>query len=97
VVHRSNRERPLHRQLSLIYQGKITNWREVGGNDKKIIVISRDTSSGTMKLGAEGPSPGQVTRGAASGLERAIVQSVSKNPYALGYIGIGYLNPSIKA
>ena len=34
-------------QLSAIYTGKITNWKEVGGNDAAIVAISRDTNSGT--------------------------------------------------
>ena len=36
-------------QLSLIYQGKITNWKEVGGKDLEIVVMSRDSSSGTYE------------------------------------------------
>lgn len=37
-------------QLKAIYKGEITNWREVGGDDKKIVVLSRDTSSGTYEV-----------------------------------------------
>lgn len=34
-------------QLSAIYSGKVTNWKDVGGNDATIVVLSRDTNSGT--------------------------------------------------
>ena len=36
-------------QLSQIYQGKITNWKEIGGDNLQIVVISRDSSSGTFE------------------------------------------------
>jgi phosphate transport system substrate-binding protein len=85
-------------QLSLIYQGKITNWKEVGGNDLQILAVSRDTSSGTYETwekmvlhGAKVTPKAQLQ--ASNG---AIVQTVSKNKYAIGYIGLGYLNKSIK-
>jgi phosphate transport system substrate-binding protein len=85
-------------QLSQIYQGKITNWKEVGGDDLKIIVISRDSSSGTfeswdhfvMKKAKVAP---QAQMLASNG---AIVTAVSKNRYAIGYLGIGYVNKSLK-
>jgi phosphate transport system substrate-binding protein len=86
-------------QLSLIYQGKITNWKEVGGKDLQIVVISRDTSSGTYEswqekvLHKEKVTP-KAQLQASSG---AIVQAISKNRYAIGYIGIGYVNKSVKA
>jgi phosphate transport system substrate-binding protein len=85
-------------QLSLIYQGKITNWKEVGGNDLQIVAVSRDTSSGTYETwekfvlhGAKVTPKAQLQ--ASNG---AIVQTVSKNKYAIGYIGLGYLNKSVK-
>jgi phosphate transport system substrate-binding protein len=100
VVHPSNPVNDLTLdQLSLIYQGKITNWKEVGGKDMKIIVISRDTSSGTYEswqekvLHKEKVTP-RAQLQASSG---AVVQAVSKNRYAIGYVGIGYLNRSVKA
>jgi len=85
-------------QLSQIYQGKITNWKEVGGDDLKIVVISRDSSSGTfeswdhfvMKKAKVAP---QAQMLASNG---AIVTAVAKNRYAIGYLGIGYVNKSLK-
>jgi phosphate transport system substrate-binding protein len=85
-------------QLSQIYQGKITNWKEVGGDDLQIVVISRDSSSGTfeawgdMVLNKAKVAPTAQLQ-ASNG---AIVQAVSKNKYAIGYIGLGYINKSIK-
>jgi phosphate transport system substrate-binding protein len=100
LVHPSNPVASLTiEQLSLIYQGKITNWKEVGGKDLQIVVISRDTSSGTYEswqekvLHKEKVTP-KAQLQASSG---AIVQAISKNRYAIGYIGIGYVNKSVKA
>ncbi len=100
IVHPSNPVSDLTiEQLSLIYQGKITNWKELGGKDMKIIVISRDTSSGTYEswqekiLHKEKVTP-KAQLQASSG---AVVQAVSKNRFAVGYVGIGYLNKSVKA
>lgn len=48
VVHPSNKVTKLTiKQLSDIYAGKVTNWKEVGGDDKEILVISRENNSGT--------------------------------------------------
>ena len=100
IVHPTNTVADLTvEQLSLIYQGKIRNWKEVGGKDLQIVVVSRDTSSGTYEswqekiLHKEKVSP-RAQLQASSG---AVVQAVSKNRYAIGYIGIGYLNKSVKA
>ena len=81
-------------QLSQIYQGKITNWKEVGGDDLEIVVISRDSSSGTFEAWGELVLNGaKVTpRAQLQASNGAIVQAVSKNKYALGYIGLGYLD-----
>lgn len=100
IVHPTNPVKNLTaEQLSLIYQGKITNWREVGGKDLKIVVISRDSSSGTYETWGEKILHGaRVTpRAQLQASNGAIVQAVSKNRYAMGYIGIGYLNKRVKA
>jgi len=99
VVHPKNKVKNLSiDQLSQIYQGKITNWKEVGGDDLKIVVISRDSSSGTfeswdhfvMKKAKVAP---QAQMLASNG---AIVTAIAKNRYAIGYLGIGYVNKSLK-
>ncbi len=86
-------------QLSAIFQGKVTNWKELGGEDMPIAVMSRDTSSGTYETWADlvmkkkRVSPRALTQ-ASNG---AVVQEISKNKNAIGYIGIGYVNDSVKA
>jgi phosphate transport system substrate-binding protein len=100
VVHPSNPVNDLTiEHLSLIYQGKIKNWSEVGGNDLKIVVVSRDTSSGTYEVWEELVlHKARVTpRAQLQASNGAIVQTVSKNRYAIGYIGLGYLNKDVKA
>jgi phosphate transport system substrate-binding protein len=85
-------------QLSQIYQGKITNWKEVGGEDLKIVVISRDSSSGTfeswdhfiMKKAKVTPRAQML---ASNG---ALVTAVANNRYAIAYLGMGYVNKSVK-
>jgi phosphate transport system substrate-binding protein len=85
-------------QLKDIYTGKITNWKALGGADKPIVVISRDTSSGTYEVWAnkvlkkEKVTPKALLQ-ASNG---AVAQAVAKNKYAMGYIGIGYLNKDVK-
>ena len=86
-------------QLKDIYTGKIKNWSQVGGNDKIIVVISRDSSSGTFEvwnhrvLGKKTRVRPDAQLQASNG---AVAQAVAGNKYAIGYVGIGYLNPKLK-
>ena len=99
VVHPDNPVRGLtSAQLRDIYMGKITDWKALGGQGGKIVVISRDTSSGTYETWeAIIMKKEKVT---ASALLQAsngtVAQAVSKNRRAIGYIGFGYLNASLK-
>ena len=85
-------------QLKDIYMGKIKNWKELGGPDRPVVVISRDTSSGTYEVWSKKVMakkrvyPGALLQ-ASNG---TIVQTVSKNKNAIGYIGIGYMNKDVK-
>lgn len=99
VVHPENPVKALSSdQLRDIYTGKVTNWNQVGGNDETIVVISRDTSSGTYETWAdiimkkEKVAPSALLQ-ASNG---AVAQAVAKNKKAIGYIGFGYLNNSLK-
>jgi len=86
-------------QLKAIYMGKIRNWKEVGGPDAEIVVISRDTSSGTYEVWEEKVMKKErVYAGALlQASNGAIAQVVSKNKNALGYLGIGYVDKNVKA
>jgi len=93
VVNKENPVRQLTReQLEGIFTGKITNWKEVGGKDLKIIFYSRETSSGTYEFFREHVLDkknfgNQALLMPATG---AIVQSVSQTKGSIGYIGLAY-------
>lgn len=99
VVHPDNKLTKLTLDdLKAIYEGKMRNWKELGGADAEIVVISRDTASGTFETWDEmvmkkaKVSPRALLQ-ASNG---AVVQAVSKNRNAIGYVGIGYLTPELK-
>jgi len=106
IVHPSNTINKLSiKQLSDIFSGKITNWKQVGGPDKRIVALSRDRNSGThvfflehvVKLGDKKSksefAPGTLMMPSS----QAIVEEVAANPSAIGYIGLGYLTTKEKA
>lgn len=93
-------------QLEAIYRGKVTNWSQLTdsvtgrrGADKKIIVYSRETSSGTYEffktsvLREKNYMAGVLSMPATG----AIIQSVSQTEGAIGYVGMAYVNPRVKA
>jgi len=85
-------------QLRGIYNGSISNWKQVGGEDKPISAISRDSSSGTYAdfkkdvLFGDEFRPDALTQATTGG----IVTEVAQNPNAIGYIGFAYVDNSIK-
>ena len=85
-------------QLKDIYTGKITNWKELGGADANIVVVSRDTSSGTYETWEEMvmKKAKVMPKALLQASNGAVEQVVAKNPNAIGYVGLGYLAPSIK-
>jgi len=88
-------------QLSDIFTGRITNWQEFGGNDAPIIVVSRETNSGTHVYFLEEV----VRRGEKENKDIfapqtllmpssvGITSEIRRNPNAIGYDGLGYVDP----
>jgi phosphate transport system substrate-binding protein len=91
-------------QLSGIFTGKITNWKEVGGKDQKILVLSRDRNSGThlyfleqvvRKGNEKGPEQFAPSTLMLSSSE-AIIAETSQSESAIGYDGLGYVSQKVK-
>ena len=99
VVHPSNPVKKLtRRQLEDIFRGKITNWKQVGGDDRKIVVYSRETSSGTYEFFKESvlKNKNYMSSSLSMPATGAIIQSVSQTKGAIGYVGLAYVSPRIK-
>jgi len=79
-------------QIGKIYIGAYTNWKQLGGPDKEIVVLSRESSSGTYVFFQKRVmSKKDYTRDAMlMPSTSAIVQSISQDKWAIGYIGLGY-------
>ncbi len=100
LVHPSNPAKDLTLdQVRDIYTGKITNWKQLGGPDKTIISISRDTNSGTYetfkKLVMRNAKIGEGTEYVGS--NGAVRQRVQSTPAAIGYAGLGFVDETVKA
>ncbi|MBM2813735.1 MAG: PstS family phosphate transporter substrate-binding protein [Ignavibacteria bacterium] len=79
-------------QLKQIYTGQITNWKQVGGNDTKIVMYSRENNSGTYVYFKDNVLGGQDYAPACQNLPgtAAVVNAVSKDVNGIGYGGHGY-------
>lgn len=100
VVHTNNKVNELTRaQLEGIFTGKIQNWKELGGDDLKIIPYSRETSSGTYEFFKESVllDKNYVNGIMSMPATGAIIQSVNQTEGAIGYVGLAYLNDEVKA
>ncbi len=94
IVHPSNPIKNLTQQQIIdIYTGKITNWNQLGGNDQNIVVISRDTASGTYEIfHKKAIKKNKVMPGSQMlASNNAVVTSVKDTPGAIGYAGLGYV------
>ena len=104
IVHPDNPVNELTlQQLSDIYSGKINNWLELGGEDRPIVRLSRETNSGThvyflevvLRLGQDSDllfSPDTLLLPSSE----VISAEVRHNPNAIGYDGLGYVTEDMK-
>jgi len=91
-------------QISAIYSGLIDNWREVGGDDRPIVRLSRETNSGTHVYFLENVlrqgDPDSKILFATNTLllpsSEGIIRETSQNPNCIGYDGLGYVTEEVK-
>lgn len=92
------------RQISDIYSGKINNWQEVGGEDRPIVRLSRETNSGThvyfleevLRLGEKDNKTLFSRDTLLLPSSEGISSEIRDNPNAIGYDGLGYVTPDMK-
>ncbi|MCL2877604.1 MAG: phosphate ABC transporter substrate-binding protein [Acidobacteria bacterium] len=104
-----NKKNPVNKltleQLRDIFMAKITNWKEVGGENKRIVILSRESNSGThmffkehvLRHDDKKSKDEFAPRSLLMPSSQAIYDEVSQNPNALGYVGMGYINDNVKA
>ncbi len=100
IVNKDNPVRNLTvAKLQDIFSGRIDNWNQLGWIDKKITLITRDQASGTRKVfWKKALRKSSVSnRALVVSSNGAMKSAVLKNPYAIGYASIGYLNDSVAA
>ena len=100
LVHKNNPLSSLNlTQIRGIYNGTFKNWKDVGGADLAIVPIGRDAASGTREyftehvMKMENYTTGMLEKNSGS----AIKESVAQTPGAIGYVGLGFIDSSVKA
>lgn len=81
-------------QIAQIYEGKITNWKDVGGNDQNIVLLGRESSSGTR--GAFEEILGNIGKDVSTTMQEysstsALFTAVKNTAGAIGYVSLGYV------
>lgn len=91
-------------QITDIFSGEITNWKEIGGNDQEILLVSREAGSGTrdafeelMDLSKDKKSLLAEDRAIFAESTNSVAQNVQDKVEAIGYISLGSLKPDVKA
>jgi len=92
-------------QLRDIFMAKIINWKEVGGEDRPIVLLSRESNSGThmffketvIRLNDINSKDEFSPKSLLMPSSQAIVDEIYQNPNAIGYAGIGFMNNQTKA
>jgi phosphate transport system substrate-binding protein len=103
-----NKNNPVDRltlgQLRDIFMAKITNWKDIGGIDSKIVILSRESNSGThmffkervLRHNDKNSRDEFSVHSLMMSSSQAIYDEVLQNPNALGYVGMGFANGDVK-
>jgi phosphate transport system substrate-binding protein len=92
-------------QLRDIFMAKVTNWKEFGGEDRKIVILSRESNSGThmffkervLRQNDNNTKDEFSVHSLMMPSSQSIYDEIYQNPNALGYVGMGFLNDGVKA
>lgn len=91
-------------QVKDIFEGTITNWSEVGGVDKDIIVVTREAGSGTrgafeeiLKLLDENKASTITNTALVSEGTGAVMATVASKEASIGFVSLGYIDDTVKA
>ncbi len=100
IVHPANSISDLSiSQIKSIYKGEVTNWNEVGGPNMEIVVVGRDSASGTREffhetvINKEDFVATQLEKASNAGVK----ESVKNTEGAIGYVGLGYVDETVRA
>ncbi|OEG71144.1 hypothetical protein ATZ36_15905 [Candidatus Endomicrobiellum trichonymphae] len=103
-----NKNNPVNKltleQLRDIFMARITNWKEVGGENRKIVILSRESNSGThmffkervLCIDDKSNKNKFSTQSLMISSSQAICDEVCQNPNALGYVGMGFVDRRVK-
>lgn len=103
-----NRDNPVTQltltELKDIFMAKVTNWKEVGGQDRKIVILSREANSGTHMFFKErvirnnnmDSNDEFSVHSLMMSSSQTVYDEVLQNPNALGYVGMGFVDAKIK-
>jgi phosphate transport system substrate-binding protein len=87
-------------QLVQIFTGKITNWKQVGGADQKIVIVNRPSSSGTRAT-FEKYALGQKTEDLPGSIQEdssgTVKKLIAETPGAIGYLALSYIDKTVTA
>jgi phosphate transport system substrate-binding protein len=100
IVHKTNNLTQLTtKQVKGIYNGTYTKWNELGGPNKEIVVVGRDSASGTREFFYDHVMEKEdfVDTMLEKNSNGAVHSTVSTTPGAIGYVGLGYIDNKIKA
>ncbi len=105
ILHPSNTVTDLTKdQVKDIFEGKITNWKEVGGNDKELVVVTREAGSGTraafeeiLKLMDENKASTITEVALVGDGTGTIMKTVATKEASIGYVSEGYLDDTVRA
>lgn len=100
IVHPANSISSLTTaQIKGIYNGNYTNWNQVGGPDMTIVVVGRDSASGTREfftssiMGSDKYVPTMLEKNSNG----AVKQTITQTPGAVGYVGLGFIDNTVKS